>query len=206
MTSKIQYLKRYEDTGSKKQHKKRKQKKNLLLVDDDIRWKSTKLECDGDDDSDDAPVIAAVHDDSVIKWQPVLGTSYSDSSPPKRKDIDIHEKAKLDTGPEDLSPPRRMVENEFKQKSTGPVTQKDNSPLEQAVHHKISYIHDLSPPRRYNSSKADGKSARQKQNLLGKRQDQLDNNSNHRKLVDSGSSEIDKKNEDDIQFMEWGRG
>lgn len=97
MSSKLKYLKRY---GSKKDIKKKKASlSNFRVVDDDVNWRSTVAdgsnEVERDDDSDEAPLVAEVHDESKSKWQP-LPTMLERNS-----------------NGEDLSPPRRLISSDF---------------------------------------------------------------------------------------------
>ena len=75
MSSKLDFLKRYEDKGSSNKKKVKKKKSNFSVVDDDVNWKSTlihaKSELKCEEDSDEAPLVAEVKDESVLKWQPL---------------------------------------------------------------------------------------------------------------------------------------
>ena len=134
MSSKLEYLKRY---GSQKVKKKRKREKksNINIVDDDVDWQSGAVSKEQEsDDSDDAPLVAGVQDESVMKWKPVsvtdvdsLSGSYNmaDLSPPRHSTRDFKSAKK------DISPPRRKVQvkaRSHKKTSKSKIPQKSHNP------------------------------------------------------------------------------
>ena len=107
MASKADYLKKYisseaGDSGGKKKKIRMKKRANLAILDDDVDWRSTVPKDDRmDDDPEEAPAVAEVHDEAAPKkWQPLKGTTReaesrgASRSPGRQRDVD-------------LSPPRR---------------------------------------------------------------------------------------------------
>ena len=135
MSSKLKYLKRY---GYKKEVKKRKDPlSHLHVVDDDINWKSTivddnqDLECD--DNSDEAPLVAEVRDESKIKWQPLPGAT-------------VDKLVEDNSTGVDLSPPRGRISGEFQSDN-----QRESKRLKNSFR-KRSEDGGNSPPRKYAST------------------------------------------------------
>jgi len=123
MSSKLEYLKRYEEKNSTVKKKKRiKKHTNLTIMDDDVAtWEDVQGSKESNiDDPEDAPVVAEVQDDSIIKWQPLSvgddeknDTRTSPSKELKRnKEDDLSPPRKKD----DLSPPRRTKAKGSKRK------------------------------------------------------------------------------------------
>ena len=116
MTSKAEYLKKYlskEDGGSDKKKKKKlkvksKKQSNLAILDDDVDWKALVPKYGGveaEEDLDDAPVVAAIHDEEAErlhpKWQP-MNTVKEDDSDSRGRGRGFRA-----VGSPDLSPPRQ---------------------------------------------------------------------------------------------------
>ena len=139
MSSKLEYLKRYQEKSSNKKRKKQsKTSTNFTILDDDANWKSTPADSklnELGEDPDDAPIVTQVRDDSVIKWKS-LPTSHvaqedEDLSPPRQKRTGHG----VGEGNEDMSPPRR--------KRRGPSVGEEGE--------------DVSPPRRKRTGHSVGK-------------------------------------------------
>lgn len=130
MSSKLDYLKRYQEKGSNKKRKKRdKNSTNFTILDDDASWISTSASKSAElgEDPDDAPIVTQVRDDSVVKWKSlptsqIVEDGDADLSPPRLKrtspcidedaeDISPPRKRKKPGQDEDLSPPRELRTN-----------------------------------------------------------------------------------------------
>lgn len=178
MSSKLNYLKRYD---KKKRKKGKGEKSNIYIVDDDINWPSTAA---GDEfrmdnaDSDEAPLVAEVHDESVIKWQPL-------SSFEKSSDIDLSRTTGNIT---DISPPRRV------QQDSSPPIRADGDmspPRKQKLNSK-----------KYKGGFQERKLFCQKVDMSGKFAETVYRRKAEEKdMIDHGTRE-----NDDEEFKTWGRG
>lgn len=138
MSSKLDYLKRYSGKKVKKRRKEKEKKSNLNIVDDDFNLESTTAKNEQGVDSgnsDDDPLVAEVHDDTVVKWQPLekvhdgeLDDSQAQNDPSPSKEEGV--------SPGDLSPPRRYS-----------ILQKDLSPPRQSSISSVLVQEESSPPR-----------------------------------------------------------
>ena len=145
--SKVEYLKRYGQNNTKKK-KKKERKLNLSIIDDDCNWKTTfNAEPVLDNDSDEGPIVAEVHDESVIKWQPLSmvnedKSKQSDLSPPRKASrINIPYHQNSEEVFKDASPPRRSQEN----LSLSAQVQEDESPPRRTQRCIEGHLH---PPKR----------------------------------------------------------
>lgn len=166
MSSKLDFLKRYEDRGTINKRKGKRKKSNFYVVDDDVNWKSTlihaKSELKCEEDSDEAPLVAEVRDESVLKWQPLSipeeKTSAIQDTAKKRKKHEGKSKPSTigisETYDSDLSPPR---DSRGVMEDCGSLKNdhQDLSPPRKAqkVVDNTLPFDDLSPPRRVCNSK-----------------------------------------------------
>ena len=147
MTSKVDYLKRY-SKGLKKKKKRTGKNSNISIIDDDINWKSDDtIRSEVDDSDDDAPLIAEVRDDSVLKWQPLLvedKTPCPDTSPPRKKKAFMRD---LNTKSEDLSPPRRVHDDLSPPRIRSSKTSKEDNKSEEEKNYGRIRGHSSTPAR-----------------------------------------------------------
>lgn len=210
MSSKLEYLKRYKkgSSGSKKKKlgAKATPKSNYFVIDDDVNWKSDAeqvMKCE--DDPDDAPLVAELRDESVVKWQPLSGENTT--NPTGGKCVDKRE----DASPmhsTDLSPPRRVQhiasDSKFDYGDLSPPRKKfhsrDKKPKHPEQDLKASGS-ELSPPRRT-------------QRINERREiDAVDKTGRFAETVyrnrvnDHSVAKVDENVEkNDEEFMQWGRG
>ena len=140
MTSKLEYLKRYEGNNSSVKKKRRiKKLANLTILDDDASWLASEDKSEAHlEDPEDAPIVAQVRDDSVVKWQPL--SLVDDEGKKKRPSLVIPDN--------DLSPPR------LKKRPISSINDEDLSPPRKIrknptqLLHKEEHHEDMSPPRK----------------------------------------------------------
>ena len=197
MSTKLEYLKRY--GKSKKKGSRGVRKSNFCIIDDDVNWKADlKPALKYDEDPEEAPLVAGVKDESVLKWQPLSAVGEEENSGTQ---LDLNPAQSHDHA--DLSPPRRVQ---------GTACSKGDSSL------PIIRSDDFSPPRKKASSNSE--------DLLSKGSIRRRHKQTHDKSsVNSESGRMDvtsetvyrkgnnsrKDNEDSVskndeEFMQWGRG
>ena len=193
MSSKLEYLKRYEENNFIIKKKKRIKKcTNMTILDDDVAtWEDVQGSKESNiDDPEDAPVVAEVQDDSIIKWQPLSSTDGNERVSPS-KDSMMNEE-------HDLSPPRRT-------KAKGNKRKQDND-----------LSSDVSPPRSRKkrmlvdykvSRRTGGQSSSTKVEKKNETNEVEEKKRNAPTLIDVKikSDSLIAKNSDQV-FMEWGRG
>lgn len=181
-SSKLEYLKRYEGNASTSKKKKRVKKfSNFTILDDDApSWEDVQSSREGHlDDPEDAPVVADMKDDSIIKWQPLsTADSFSDKNNQNTSSKMV----------EDLSPPRRTKKKSINQR-----------------HQDIGEASDLSPPRSKKKIKITDQELPRKRNIDTIPSTTMEKNKDMTTAISSKSDNPKSKSNDDI-FKEWGRG
>lgn len=200
MSSKLEYLKRYEDRRVKKRKRKEEQS-NFSVVDDDINWQSTEAINELENsDSDEAPLVAEVQDETVVKWQPLsiaAGVQYSQDPCDKLEDLSPPRRLSAPRNfLEDLSPPRRGMKDPEKNLPKSPPRR----------------ILDVSPPitkkKLYTgkcSSNTQEVTVNESDDLTGKFAETI---YRHKKgvLPNRTKEEEDYMRQKDREFLQWGRG
>lgn len=220
MSSKVDYLKRYSE---KKVKKKRKVKKsNLSVVDDDINWVKTIATNEIESgDSDDAPLIAEVRDETVVKWQPLSSAvqeNLEDLSPPRK--VLCHNDESFSSSKvliNDLSPPRRHKEDVKSPRQLSSTAQVliDVSPPRRYVKNPPTIIQNYSSPSRKGAedvhtdqrlSKAYDQKAAINEPDLSEEFTKTVYRERFGMLHNKTKEEEDYQREKDAEFAQWGRG
>lgn len=215
MTSKLEYLKRYGNSSTKKKKgtkgRKSKSNSNFCVVDDDVNWKSTDAK-EVNDDPDDAPLVAELQDESVVKWQPLSIVEES-----KKETLCVDEcRSPEDSGPStghftDLSPPRRLLHILSCEEGSDPPQCDDLSPPRKMPPQnndtsKLKFAGGVLPENEFRKPRGN------KQDNVKLMIDTVDASGKFTETIYRGSTKkkdsvadeyVQKKND---EFMQWGRG
>ena len=97
MSSKLEYLKRYQDkdkSSNKKRKKRDNNSTNFTIIDDNAKWTSSSTYKRSEshhlgEEPEDAPIVTEVCDHSVVRWKSFSAAQSvedsADMSPPRQK-------------------------------------------------------------------------------------------------------------------------
>ena len=184
--SKLEYLKRY-GKGKRKTTKTNK-RSNLYIIDDDDNWKTVPELIVKQEDPEEAPLVAEVRDESILKWQPVLAVEEKSENTNEMESSTSSKRQYADLS--HLSPPRRLDSSSSRGDLSPPRKKKtQGNGLTKKPKHKTSSDLNVNPS-----------SQELKRNIDASRLDSSQRNS----AVERNAEEALKKS--DEEFMQWGRG